>query len=272
MNIDLHTHTTASDGALSPGELIAAAVERRIPMLAITDHDSIAAFSQLDSETESPRLITGIELSTVWRRMGIHIVGLNFRLDSPAIGEAVRCQDRARTERGERIAEKLEKLGVDNPLGGAMAIAGDSTLGRPHFARHMVNVGFVRTEEEAFRKYLGSGKGCDINNNWASLPQVVCWIREAGGSAVLAHPGRYNLTRTRLASLVEEFVAAGGEALEVVSGRQLPTQTRDFARLATAHGLLMSCGSDFHQPGQSWAQLGCYSTPPPALIPVWDRW
>jgi predicted metal-dependent phosphoesterase TrpH len=136
----------------------------------------------------------------------------------------------------------------------------------------MVNTGFVRSEDEAFRKYLGSGKSCDINNNWAPLPQVIAWIRAAGGTAVLAHPGKYRLTQGKLASLVDEFAAAGGEALEVVSGRQLPAQTRNFARLASARGLLMSCGSDFHQPGQSWAQLGCYSTPPSTPTPLWARW
>lgn len=272
MYADLHTHTRASDGALMPQQLVDAAANCDIGLLAITDHDTIAGYEQITVVPESLHLVGGIELSTSWQGIGIHIVGLNIDLASDAILDAIACQGQARRQRAEKIAAVLERFGLECPLQGAQGLASDGNVGRPHFARYMVDSGFVRSESEAFRKYLGAGKPGDIKNCWASLEAVIDWIRSSSGTAVLAHPAKYGLTRSRLHNLVAAFASAGGQALEVVSGSQLPAQARDFANLAITHGLSMSCGSDFHQPGQPWARLGHFGALPAGMRAVWENW
>lgn len=272
MKCDFHTHSTASDGALSPSALVEAARQAGIEALAITDHDTLDAYHQLGTAAIDLRLIPGVEFSTRWRRIGIHVLGLNVDPHSDAMTEGVAHQTAARHSRAEEIATKLAKYGVPDPLAGARRHADGGALGRPHFARHMVATGFVQDENQAFKKFLGSGKSCDIRSCWADLHRVIDWIRAAGGVAVLAHPAKYKLSHNRLAALVSDFRATGGEGLEVVSGRQLPATTRQLARLCTAHDLLASWGSDFHRPGQHWAQLGHYSTPPADVKSLWQLW
>lgn len=271
MIFDLHSHTLCSDGALTPSELVARAVAKGVCHLAITDHDTVDAYRNL-AVPSGLTLIPGIEFSTRWNKIGVHILGLNIDPESAAISEGVLFQQEARWQRAEYIAEKLEKYGLADALEGARGLASADNIGRPHFARYMVVSGFVRNEQEAFKRYLGAGKPCDIRQHWAEPQQVLDWIRAAGGSAVLAHPAKYNLTRARLSALATDFKRWGGEGLEVVSGRQLPGTTRDLAGLCEAQGLAASWGSDFHRPGQPWAELGAYSSPPGHLRPVWESW
>ena len=271
MHIDLHTHTNVSDGKLSPAELINRAIAKGIQVLSITDHDTTNAYQQLDLSATTPRLIPGIELSTFWNKIGIHVVGLNIELNSNAMNDASSFQQHARITRAEAIAEKLEKHGINDALNGAHAIAGNDNIGRPHFAQHIVNVGAADSINEAFKKYLSSGKSGDIKKYWASLPQIIGWIRDAGGVAVLAHPLKYKLTRTRLVTLIDDFITAGGEGIEVVSGKQIPVDTRLLARICNQKKLLASCGSDFHEPKQTWAELGEFSPIPKNCTPIWER-
>ena len=271
MLFDLHSHTTASDGALEPQDLICRAVDQGVTHLAITDHDTVDAFSRVTPRA-GLELIPGVEFSTTWGKTGIHILGLNIDLEASSLLEAIAHQSGARHHRAEAIADKLRKYGIEDALAGARAHAGDGHIGRPHFARHLVAIGFVRNEQEAFRKYLGTGKSCDIRQYWAEPQRVVEWIRDAGGSALLAHPAKYGLTRSRLLALASDFRGWGGAGLEVVSGVQIPSVTRDLAGICTNLGLAASWGSDFHRPGQPWAELGRYSTPPPRVPPVWESW
>jgi len=271
MKFDLHCHTTASDGTLTPQELVDRALSRDLELLSITDHDSVEAYRNL-SVPGGLRIVPGVEFSCQWRKYSIHIVGLGIDLDATVMAEAVAHQSVARNRRAEMIAERLQKYGVEDPLEGALREAAGGTVGRPHFARHLVNTGFVASESIAFKKFLGAGKPCDIKVGWPSPEQVIAWIRGAGGVAVLAHPGRYGMTRTRLVSFLEEFSQWGGEAMEVVSGRQLPADTRQFASLCRQFGLAASAGSDFHSPAQSWLDLGVFSTLPPDVPLVWSRW
>jgi 3',5'-nucleoside bisphosphate phosphatase len=273
MNIDFHCHTTASDGSLSPAELLDLAVEREIDLLSITDHDTLEAYQQLNQTDKAVRIIPGIELSSQWNRRGVHIVGLNIGLSSPSILEGVEQQSAARRERAEIIAEKLERLGFADCLAGALSFAsGPDQIGRPHFARHLVQIGAVSTIQQAFKRYLGAGKAGDIKDQWANPETVIGWIRDAGGTAVLAHPTKYKLTRTKLIELLTDFKAAGGEAMEVISGAQIPSVTRDMARLCQNMNLEASCGSDFHAPNQQWAALGRVPPLPESCTPVWQRW
>ena len=273
MRIDLHTHTTASDGKLTALEVMEAAAALGVNLLSITDHDTTAAYEELTALDCGPtRLVPGVEFSTRWRKIGIHVLGLNVQLNNAATREAIAFQNRARTDRAEHIARALEKLGIGNPLADVVKIAGRGTVGRPHFAQHLVNVGVVPNIRQAFQKYLGAGKPGDIKQHWAPLSQIVEWIRGAGGTAVLAHPQKYKLTDTGLRALIDDFAAAGGQGIEVISGTQNPSVTGRLADLCEHMHLVASCGSDFHEPGQDWARLGHCAALPDSCVPVWDRW
>jgi len=272
MHIDLHTHTTASDGMLPPRELVALADRRGVQVLSITDHDTTTAYADLAGLETRLRLIPGIEFSTQWQGLEIHVVGLQIRLDDPDLVRGIAQQQQSRSERTERIAARLEKLGIPDPLPGARAIAGKLAAGRPHFARHLVNTGKVGTLGEAFKKYLAAGKPGYCRPEWADLEQVIAWIRGAGGTAVLAHPAHYKLTQAKLRRLLEAFQAAGGKAVEVVSGLQSQEVTATLTRLCAKRELLASCGSDFHEARPGGAAPGGFDPIPASLTPVWHDW
>lgn len=272
--IDLHTHTSMSDGSLAPEEVVQLAKQRRIRMLSITDHDTIDAYATIKNrETEDLTLIPGIEFSTQWHGIGIHICGLNIDLENRDLLRGITQQNRAREDRAGEIARRLQKkLNIDDPLPAVRQIADNRNIGRPHFARHLVDIGQTPSMEVAFRKYLGNGKVGDVQDSWAGLEDITSWIRAAGGIAVLAHPLKYKLTRTRLLKLLDDFMDAGGSAMEVVNGQQDDNETGKLARICNGRELLASCGSDFHDPGLRWATLGAYSPLPESCTPVWTAW
>jgi len=271
MIYDLHTHTNCSDGELSPHDLIDLAKNQGVDVLSITDHYTITAYHQLTAlPTGGLTLIPGIEFSTQWDNCNIHVVGLNVALDSEAIKTGIKALEVLRVTRAKTIAEKLERLGAVNVYEGAKNIAKGSVIGRPHFASFLVQSGFVKSEKQAFKQYLGKGKAGDVKKLWPSLQTIVEWIRASGGLPVLAHPGHYKFTRAKLARLTEEFSKLGGRGIEVLSGAQLPNKTRDYVALAQEYGLLCSIGSDFHSPKHSWIQLGMHKTLPKECRPIWD--
>lgn len=269
---DLHSHTNASDGSLDPDALLVHAAECGVDALAITDHDTLAAFDRVDTGVARTRLIPGIEFSTAWRGYGVHIVGLGVDPACAALQSGVAMQQRARAERARLIARRLRSSGLPDVLGPVLDIANGEPVGRPHFAAHLVQAGIAKDTRAAFRKYLGPGKPGDVRNGWAALPEVVRWIVQAGGTAVLAHPAKYRLTRTRLRALAAEFRDAGGTAIEVVCGRQSPNTTAHLAQLARDTGLAASCGSDFHHGGNRWSRPGGFPPLPDDLRPVWTAW
>ena len=272
MNIDLHCHTNLSDGALSPQDLVALAQQRKVDMLAVTDHDNIDCYNEINRSMGGIKIITGVELSTTWRNMGIHIVGLNMDLSNSTLLQGIDYQTKARALRAQLIDRKLNDLGFDNCLEGARRYSGGNQIGRPHFAKYLVEIGAVSNMQQAFKRYLGAGKAGDIKQQWAELGDVISWIRSAGGVAVLAHPTKYNMTRTKLCLLLEDFVQLGGEAIEVISGSQTASITDSMSKLCQQFNLLASCGSDFHAPSQPWAALGMIPKLPDNNVPVWTRW
>jgi predicted metal-dependent phosphoesterase TrpH len=274
MIVDLHTHTNRSDGTLSAVELLQHSRDAGIELLSITDHDTIAAYQDLDCKltAQFPSIVPGIEFSATWRKTGVHILGLNIDLKSDAIQMATAFQLDARQLRAEQIAKHLERVDIADTLPDAMALAKCGAVGRPHFAQVLVERQIVKNASEAFRKYLGAGKPGDVKQHWASFEQIIEWIRESDGSPVLAHPGKYGLTRTKRVELIKEFRDRGGEAIEVISGQQDPMLTSSLAACAVAHELRASCGSDFHQLGQPWARLGMPLNLPAKCRPVWDSW
>jgi 3',5'-nucleoside bisphosphate phosphatase len=273
MKVDLHSHTLASDGKLTPTELFKQAESVGLDILSITDHDTIDAYTELAQiKSDSLQLIPGIEFSTEWKRTGIHILGLNIQLKSDAIVNAIKSQENARFTRAQRIAEKLEKEGIKDCWEGVKKVAGNSVIGRPHFAQFLIDSGVVKDMNQAFNKYLGAGKTGDVKQFWASYSQIIEWIRDAGGNAILAHPNKYKMTRTKLLSLLDDFQAAGGEGIEVISGNQTKDVTQKLTQICEQRNLLASCGSDFHQPGQRWAELGKVAPLPKSCKAVWESW
>lgn len=272
MIFDLHCHTHFSDGLLSPEAVIARAKERGVSVLAITDHDTIAGvgIAQKAALESGITLISGIEFSSQWGKGGVHIVGLGVDVSSPALIAAVEFQEQARNARAIAIADRLSRAGFPGALAGAQEIAGNATLGRPHFAQYLVSIDAVKNINAAFKKYLGAGKPADVKYQWPLMDQVIEWIHMAGGVAVLAHPAKYELTRTKMCALISSFAAAGGDALEVISGLQPAALTEDLLRIASSHSLHASCGSDFHIPDQPWQELGSFGRLPAHAKPVWE--
>ena len=272
MNVDLHCHTNLSDGSLPPRVLIQLAIDRKIDILAITDHDNIDCYREISEPAENLTLITGVEFSTVWRNIGVHIVGLNMDLSNSELLKGIEFQTSAREQRAKLIDKKLQHLGFEGCLEGAKRNSSGNQVGRPHFAKYLVDIGAASNIQQAFKRYLGAGKAGDIKQQWASLGEVITWIRAAGGVAVLAHPTKYKMTRTKLCLLLEDFIELGGEAMEVISGTQTASETQSMARLCNQYNLLASRGSDFHSPGQPWAALGMTPELPANCEPVWSKW
>ncbi|SDJ58506.1 PHP domain-containing protein [Microbulbifer yueqingensis] len=274
-SVDLHCHSTASDGILSPVALVSRAKSQGVTLLALTDHDTVAGVTaaRAAGESEGVTVLAGIELTAAWGRRTVHVVGLDVDPGARALHDAIHLRARLRSARAERIGARLESRGFNGALAGASALAGDAVLGRPHFARWLVQAGHVESEQQAFKRYLGPGKVGDVRMEWPELAETVGSIRAAGGVAVLAHPLKYNLTRTRLGSLLAEFQQSGGAAVELLSGRQNPVQTAELRRLLEQYGPGLHCslGSDFHQPGQPWRELGCVHLPAD-VEPVWNLW
>jgi predicted metal-dependent phosphoesterase TrpH len=269
---DLHTHSDASDGSLEPAALLLHAAESGVHTLAITDHDTLAAYDRIDTAVAWPRVVPGIELSTSWRKIGVHIVGLDIDPASPTLRDGVRRQQQSRDARARAIAQRLRSKGLPNMLDAVLQIAGGDPVGRPHFAEYLVSEGIARDTKAAFRKYLGAGKAGDVRHHWASLPDVVHWIVQSGGTAVLAHPATYRLTKTKLRALAADFRGAGGAAIEVVCGQQSLNTTTHLARLARDLGLAASCGSDFHDGDNCWSRPGRFPNLPDDVQPVWETW
>lgn len=251
--------------------LVSRAKEREVNVLALTDHDTIAGLflAQQAADICGITLINGIEFSSQWGKGGVHIVGLGFDLESQSLKDAIDCQHHARICRADQIAARLDKVGIVGSLDGAQTIAGEALVGRPHFAQYLVNIGAVSNINAAFKKYLGAGKLADVKYQWPDMSTVVNWIHSAGGVAVLAHPCKYDLTRTKMCALIKDFAGVGGDALEVISGMQASAMTDDLARIAATNNLSASCGSDFHSPNQPWQELGSFNSLPVSCKPVW---
>ncbi|MEF9898611.1 MAG: PHP domain-containing protein [Pseudomonas sp.] len=277
MNVDLHCHSTASDGALSPTALVARAHEQGVRMLSLTDHDTLEG--QLEARAAMQALgmqwISGIELSCTWGGATIHVLGYNFALDAAPLLEAVESLHRGRWLRSEEIDRRLSAKGMPGALEGARAIQqelGDSgnAPARPHFAEFLVRAGYVKDRGEAFRKWLGAGKLGDVKLHWPTLDETVETLRKSDAWVSLAHPMHYELTRSKRRRLIADYIQAGGQALEVVNGMMPAEQVGTMSILAREFGLLASAGSDFHGPG-TWGEIGVYRSLPEDLPPLWRR-
>lgn len=276
MIFDLHCHTTVSDGNLTPKELAARAVERGVDVLALTDHDTTDGIALVQKEiTDNQydlKLISGVEISTCWENKDIHIVGLNFDVEHPAMVAYLENQSQIREARAVEIARRVEKTQqIENVYQGAKAIAGEGQIGRGHIARYMIEKGMVKDNATAFKKYLARGKPGYVPSPWPDMKSAIDVIHQAGGQAVLAHPMGYKLSGKWLRKLTIAFKAAGGDALEAAGCQLAPPHRQHLASLAQEYELLGSAGSDFHFPS-SWIELGRNLYFAKGVTPVWSLW
>lgn len=274
-NFDLHNHSTASDGLLTPTQLLELGARNGAQAMALTDHDTVDG---LEEAGEAARrlgvlFVGGVEISVSWGETTVHVVGLGIDPGSAVLADGLRSVRDGRLGRARLMAQALEKLGMPGTLEAALALAGrEDRLSRTHFARHLAETGAVRDAQQAFDKYLGKGKPAFVQHQWAGLDEAMGWILGSGGIAVLAHPGRYGLKPLGRATLLEEFKRLGGEAIEVVTGSHRPEEYATWRRVAEEYGFLASRGADFHGLGESPVEPGRLPPLPASLVPVWTRW
>jgi len=275
LQYDLHSHSTESDGMLTPAALVQRAATRGVHVLALTDHDEVAGLAEARAAAGPAGivLIDGTELSVSWGETTVHVVGLGIDPSCPVLVEGLASIRSGRRERGRRMGESLARAGIPGAFEGALKLAAnEKLLSRTHFARHLVENGHAKEVRDVFKRYLTPGRPGYVDHEWASLADAIGWIHAAGGQAVLAHPGRYKVTRKQLRTLLTEFKDAGGDGVEVITSSHTQAQFDEFATHARYFGLLASCGSDFHGPGESWMDLGDLPALPSTLTPIWHDW
>ena len=217
--------------------------------------------------------LPGLKISVTWAGTTVHIVGLQIDKTNAALVKGLANTRNGRLERAHEIAAELAAVGVPGAFEGALKFAGNpDLLSRTHFARYIIQLGICSSVTEVFKKYLIEGKPGYVPHRWATLQNAVTWIREAGGIAVVAHPGRYKFSDLAFDEFIQEFKRLGGTAMEVTTGSHSVDQYDYYAGVASRYGLLASRGSDFHSPNESRADLGALPPLPAGLTPVWHDW
>jgi hypothetical protein len=274
LSIDLHAHSNISDGLLTPAELVEHAAMHRVDVLALTDHDDTSGLeiAEIEAKRWGMQLIKGVEISVTWKKRTLHIVGLKIDPEYPPLKTGLAAIRAGRHVRAAGMAAGLDKVGITGSLEGAYHYAQEGIISRTHFARFLVNSGIAKDNKAVFKNYLVKGKPGYFEHEWASLEDAVSWIVDSGGVAVIAHPGRYDLGRTNMLLLLEEFRALGGSAVEVVTGSHTVDQYVEFAKYAHQFGLKASQGSDYHGKGISYMEMGRLPALPSNCIPVWQDW
>ena len=275
LNYDLHCHSTASDGLLAPAILVERAAGNGVDILALTDHDEISGLAEARARAAEIglRFVDGVEVSISWGGITIHVVGLNIDPANAQLQQGLQSIRQGRTERAKKMAQDLARVGIPGSLEGAYAYVDNPNLiGRTHFARFLVEKRYVSDVKSAFQHYLVSGKPGYVSHQWATLQDGLAYIKAGGGVAVLAHPGRYKLTRAEMRKFLGEFKDGGGAGIEVVTSSHSAEQFLEYAILAREFGLLASRGSDFHGPGESRIDLGMLPNLAADLKPIWHDW
>lgn len=269
--VDLHMHSTASDGMLDPAALVAHVAAHGVRLMALTDHDTVAGVGAAAEAARSHGIgfVAGVELSVSWRGRALHVLGLAIDPEAPALVRALGAQQQLRESRAERIAERLEAAGAPGRDAHASILAAGHLPTRTHFARALVSLGAAADIQAAFDRWLGRGRPGDVASAWPSLDEATGWITTAGGKAVIAHPMRYALSAGARRELCAEFTAAGGRGVEVITGGGSVHDREQAISLAVRSGLEGSVGSDFHDPAIPWNPPGRLAKLPESIRPVW---
>lgn len=271
---DLHSHSLASDGTLSPSALVARAAESGVDVLALTDHDEtggIAEAQQAASEA-GIELVPGVEISVTWERQTVHVVGLRIDPTSSVLQQGLARLREFRNWRAEEMGRRLARHGIHGAWEAAREKAHGRIISRTHFAQFLAEQGHAASVRDVFKSFLKPNKPGHVSGEWATLEETLGWIHAAGGQAVIAHPARYSMTASKRRKLLGEFVELGGEGLEVVSGSHSRGDNFSMAQLARMFGLKASAGSDFHGPENPWVELGRLQPLPDGCVPIWSDW
>lgn len=273
LNADLHCHSVVSDGTLTPEELAQRAHANGVHIWALTDHDELGGQerARVAAAALGIQYLSGVEISVTWMGHTIHIVGLGIDAAHVGILEGLRRTRDGRGNRAKLMAEQLLKAGIPGAYEGALHFAGNQELiARTHFARFLVEQGVCKDTEQVFKNYLVENKPGYVPHLWATLDDAVAWIKAAGGVAVIAHPGRYKLSALQMEELYKHFKDIGGVGIEVITGSHSPNQYQTYGKIAQHYGFLASRGSDFHDPEESYIDLGTLPHLPDYLTPVWS--
>jgi hypothetical protein len=273
INADLHCHSVVSDGTLSPEELAQRAHANGVKLWSLTDHDELGGQARAKAAAATLKMdyLAGVEISVTWMGQTIHIVGLGIDHQDPGLLDGLKRTREGRGDRAKQIAEQLLKAGIPGAYEGALHFAGNHDLiSRTHFARFLVEQGVCKDTEHVFKNYLVDDKPGFVPHRWANLDQAIYWIRQAGGVAVIAHPGRYKLNAIQRDELFQFFKENGGVGIEVITGSHSPDQYQEYGKIAKQYGFLASRGSDFHDPSESHIDLGLLPLLPEHLTPVWS--
>ena len=273
LNADLHSHSHVSDGTLSPEDLAQRAHAQGVEVWALTDHDEVRglAAARQAALAQGMAFLTGTEISVSFAGETVHIVGLGFDAEDTALQAGLADTRGGRRARAQAMADGLAAAGVGGAFEGALRyVSNPDLISRTHFARFLVETGVCNDTYEVFRRFLTEGKPGYVPHQWARLGDAVKWITQAGGVAVIAHPARYRFSPTAEYALFSEFVAHGGQGVEVMTGSHSEAERVRYAEVAEEFGLLASRGSDFHSPTESRTDLGTLPDLPGRLRPVWE--
>lgn len=272
-NADLHSHSTVSDGTLTPEAVATLAHASGVELWALTDHDELGGQQRARDAALSLGMdyLCGVEVSVSFAGETVHVVGLGVDVDDGELQRGLAATRSGRRERAQRMADGLAAAGVTGTYEGALRhVSNPDLISRSHFARHLVERGLCGSMHEVFRHYLTEGKPGYVLHDWAGLQDAVRWITGAGGVAVIAHPARYRFSPSAEYALFTEFIAHGGRGVEVMTGSHSGPEQIRYAEAALEFGLLASRGSDFHSPTESRTSLGSLPDLPGRLTPVWD--
>ena len=272
-NADLHSHSNVSDGTLTPEALAARAHNHGVQLWSLTDHDELGGQQRARDTALALGMdyLSGVEVSVSFAGETVHIVGLGFDADDAALQAGLAATRAGRLQRAQDMSDGLAKVGITGAFEGALRyVSNPDLISRTHFARFLVDSGVCTDTHSVFRRYLTQGHPGYVPHQWARLGEAVRWITQAGGVAVIAHPARYRFTATEEYALITEFIAHGGQGMEVMTGSHSHSEQLKYADTAVEFGLLASRGSDFHSPTESRVELGSLPDLPGKLRPVWD--
>ena len=267
VRIDLHLHSTASDGSYPPEAVVDIAERNGVSVIALTDHDSLGGIASADERARPAgiRLIPGVELSVGEGVMDVHLLAYGFDPRDAGLNTALERYRRSRHERARKILARLKGLGIRIPLEDVEALAGGGALGRPHIAEALLQGGFVETFHEAFQRFLGHHAPAYVPKQTVRLEEAVEIVREAGGVTVLAHPGTLNRDHW-----IAGLARRGLDGIEVWHSKHAPADIARYQEMARAHGLLMTGGSDYH--GERTPDVSVGSVPvPESILPPLDE-
>ena len=259
--VDLHVHTTASDGSLSPADIVALSESIGLVAVAITDHDTIAGLAEGLAAARTVEVVSGIELSVQTEEGSVHVLGLWLDHTNPILFSRLKELLNSRIKRNVEIVARLGKLGMPVTMEEVAAVAGGTVIGRPHFAAVLLRHGYVSSPEQAFDKFLNRGKPAYAERMRLSPPEAFSLFHQVGGIAVLAHPGHIQSTAEKLEQMLHRWKDQGLDGMEVYHPDHGPEYVALFRQMARRVGLAESGGSDFHGSHRTGIKLGAARAP-----------